>query len=1224
MDVQRLEAYMDLITDLLICPPGEEDNVLQVRAEWVDEELLMVMEQFADHLEEQGNSDAVWLRQYAAKLMLSLKEDAGSSQKNSDDAVAFMVEIIRFIEQVEGNHSPIYDFFQVNILRLNEALLLALPDAFWMLIQQDNPFFIAQIFTIFGDVIQQFQLGSGMLNLEMGIEAYKQVLEIRTRTDFPEDWALINNNLAAAYFERIHGERADNIEQAILCYEQVLEVRTRATFPEDWARTQSYLARAYSERIHGERADNIERAIECYEQVLEVYIHDAFPVVWAQIQTHLIGLYSARIRGEWAENTELAILAAKQALQVYTHDTFPFLWAQVQNHLMILYSARIRGDKAENIEQAIGAAKQALQVITHDISPKIWAGLQQQLAISYSNRIRGERAENLELAIASYALALNVYTRDTFSEDWATTRYNLANTYKKRIRGERADNLERAIECYEQALQVYTYDAFPEPWALTQFQLADAYLFRIRGERADNIEQAIFICMLQVEKVYNLQASPENWAATQTLLATAFSQRTRGERAENIEVAIRCHKLALQVQTVTSKDWALTQHNLGLAYSERILGERMDNIEEAIASYKQALQVYTREEFPEDWARTQHNLAVTYSERIRGRRVENIQWAIEFYEQALQVRTCEAFPKDHRETAHSLGYIHFQEKSWIEAVDLFETANDAAEALYRDSISYAGKGDQLQPAADISRKLAYAQTQLGNHQDAILALERSRVRGLSENLSRDHSNFPQLNILSPNLYAEYQNITQQLRNLERNDRVHTIKNDDDDDNEIRNRIIATDHNCIPENLITTITKLRKELENTIDQIRQIPGYENFLTPTQWSDITIALRSENPLVYVVTTFHGSVAIVVTPDKTEAIWSEFTDSKFGELFYTWIFSCYNAPNDRETWHNTIESTTRDLWDPLVGPIVQHLKSKGYDRATLIPTGFLTFFPLHAAWTEDPDRPTGKRYAIDDIHFTYTPNALSLTEARKIADRPFTDSILAIDDPSHGLPDIQTLHNSKREIDCAIDSFSDRTVLRHDNATIDAVKAKLKEFSIVHFSCHGTANLDDPLNSGLLMSDGLLTLKDFFALNRAENNQGIRLAILSACETGIPGRDNVDEVVSLPIGLLQAGVAGVISSLWSVSDLSTMLLLTKFYELWRDQKLPPDQALRQAQIWLRDTTTEQMIEALEAALPEFNTRQLSETTARFLHDELSYKPNGRLFAHPFHWAAFSYNGV
>lgn len=56
---------------------------------------------------------------------------------------------------------------------------------------------------------------------------------------------------------------------------------------------------------------------------------------------------------------------------------------------------------------------------------------------------------------------------------------------------------------------------------------------------------------------------------------------------------------------------------------------------------------------------------------------------------------------------------------------------------------------------------------------------------------------------------------------------------------------------------------------------------------------------------------------------------------------------------------------------------------------------------------------------------------------------------------------------------------------------------------------------------------------------------------------------------------------------------------YDLWRTDHLPPDQALRQAQIWLRDSTVKEI-----AAYGGFFTD----------------KPSDRPYAHPFHWAAFS----
>ncbi len=971
---------------------------------------------------------------------------------------------------------------------------------------------IAAVFVEFGDLIQQFPLGSRMLNLEMGIAAYEQVLQVYTRDAFSEDWAMTQNNLAIAFRNRIRGERSENLERAITAYEQSIQIYTCAAFPENWAATQNNLASAYLYRIRGERADNLERAIAAYEQALQVYTRAAFPENWAMTQNNLANAYSDRIRGERADNLELAIAAYKQALQVRTCTAFPENWAMTQNNL----------------------------------------------ASAYSERIRGERADNLELAIAAYEQSLQVYTCDAFPENWAMTQNNLANAYLYRIRGERADNLERAIAAYEQSLQIYTRDAFPEDWAMTQNNLASAYLYRIRGERADNLERAI-----------------------------------------------AAYKQALQVRTRAAfpEDWAATQNNLASAYSKSIRGERADNLELAIAAYEQALPVYTRDAFPEDWAMTQNNLANAYSDRIRGERADNLELAIAAYEQALQVRTCATFPKDCRQTAKNLGNLHWQEKSWAAARDAYQIAINAAEPLYKASISYAGKGDELKATADLPHRLAYAYAQLGNLQAAVLTLEQGRARGLSESLDRDRANLTQLKTLAPTLHTEYQDITQQLGKLESGD---------------RDRMVSTDRDRVPDYLIQTTTKLRQKLDQTIAQIRQVPSYEDFLMPAQWEDIAIALSRDNPLVYLVTTPNGGMVTIVTVKAIEVLWlKDLTETKLiEEIDQTWFAAYGKSQSDRQGWYDAIHTTTRELWDILMGPLVQQIKELGFDRATLIPTGYLSHLPLHAAWTEDKSKLTGRRYALDDIHITYVPNAKSLTAAQSIAQHPSTDSILAIDEPKHRYLDTDTgefkpvnpLPSSSREVASAIATFSTPTVLLHAEATRQAVLNALPNINVLHCSCHGNVNFQEPLRSGLAMTgDGeaaILTLRDFLDLKLTDGDRGgLRLAILSACETGMIGIENADEAISLPTGLLQAGVAAVIASLWSVSDLSTMLLLSKFYVLWRTENKEPSEALRQAQIWLRDST---------------------ETEIAPLLGKRPRNPNSRPFEHPYYWSAFSYTGI
>jgi CHAT domain-containing protein len=58
--------------------------------------------------------------------------------------------------------------------------------------------------------------------------------------------------------------------------------------------------------------------------------------------------------------------------------------------------------------------------------------------------------------------------------------------------------------------------------------------------------------------------------------------------------------------------------------------------------------------------------------------------------------------------------------------------------------------------------------------------------------------------------------------------------------------------------------------------------------------------------------------------------------------------------------------------------------------------------------------------------------------------------------------------------------------------------------------------------------------------------RLVVLSACETGLIDFTNEsDEYIGLPSGFLYAGSSSVVSSLWTVDDMSTAYLMIKFLQ-------------------------------------------------------------------------------
>jgi CHAT domain-containing protein len=77
------------------------------------------------------------------------------------------------------------------------------------------------------------------------------------------------------------------------------------------------------------------------------------------------------------------------------------------------------------------------------------------------------------------------------------------------------------------------------------------------------------------------------------------------------------------------------------------------------------------------------------------------------------------------------------------------------------------------------------------------------------------------------------------------------------------------------------------------------------------------------------------------------------------------------------------------------------------------------------------------------------------------------------------------------------------------------------------------------------------------------GLHLAVLSACETGLGDLGGGEGVFGLQRAFHYAGTKNVVASLWKVNDLATAALMSEFYrQLW-EEKQPPIEALRRAQL-------------------------------------------------------------
>ena len=245
MNEQRLQAYNQLIQTLLDCPSGEEPEILAANTELLDADFVQVVVAAAEDFAQQGEENtAEWLRNLA--IYLTTPETTPITQEDIDTYGQFLIEILQATAYSNGDAQVIYPLLAANTDKLNHifAELLrhwatnTLAEA-----ESDTATSIAADIGNFSNLIQQFPLGSKASNMEIAIAGYEIALTVYTRSAFSEQWATLQNNLAAAYSNRILGERAENIELAIAAYSAALAVLTRSAFPLKNADTKLNLGR---------------------------------------------------------------------------------------------------------------------------------------------------------------------------------------------------------------------------------------------------------------------------------------------------------------------------------------------------------------------------------------------------------------------------------------------------------------------------------------------------------------------------------------------------------------------------------------------------------------------------------------------------------------------------------------------------------------------------------------------------------------------------------------------------------------------------------------------------------------------------------------------------------------------------------------------------------------------------------------------------------------------
>ena len=121
-----------------------------------------------------------------------------------------------------------------------------------------------------------------------------------------------------------------------------------------------------------------------------------------------------------------------------------------------------------------------------------------------------------------------------------------------------------------------------------------------------------------------------------------------------------------------------------------------------------------------------------------------------------------------------------------------------------------------------------------------------------------------------------------------------------------------------------------------------------------------------------------------------------------------------------------------------------------------------------------------------------------------------------------------------------YADCVMLCPPDSTVSRVAAALKNAGTAHFACHGVIRSDNPMFSGLMLSDGFLTVQELELRNLAPYR-----VVLAACEATADVSYPGGEMLGFVSALIARGTVGVLGSINLVPDEATALFMLTLHE-------------------------------------------------------------------------------
>jgi CHAT domain-containing protein len=347
------------------------------------------------------------------------------------------------------------------------------------------------------------------------------------------------------------------------------------------------------------------------------------------------------------------------------------------------------------------------------------------------------------------------------------------------------------------------------------------------------------------------------------------------------------------------------------------------------------------------------------------------------------------------------------------------------------------------------------------------------------------------------------------------------------------------------------SSLAREMEQAI--LEQYPEYTftaAAVTPHEIEE----LAREHVLVELRVLEEMTLVFSVFDDLVQCVACPLTAQQANQIAADWQELQPLQPSELEDRLNLLLTALGDALQPLF-----EIMMRAEKPVLMIPHGPLSTLPLHAIFDH-----IGECYLSDlgDIKFAPSLSAFYYLEKRHqhhSNHNNFSTLIVSYGGETDSANELLYVSEEVAAIQeiCVLSNVVGSTWGLTD-------EEHTSNLQYLHVACHGVFQPSAPLsNSYLLLKDRKLTLGE---LTERLTCRGLSLASLSACQTGSVNFEEVgDEHYGIGYGFLLAGAATVWSSLWSVSDHATYLLMKQAYQ-YLELGESKSASLQLAQRWLR----------------------------------------------------------